>query len=139
MTRLAAQQSNPAAWLLPSLLVALMMLGNSPVLAHARLTRSNPKDKAELKEAPAQVEIWFNELLDEGFNYIEVYPAAEVNQKKRTNFVKGEPAVDKADRTHLVARLKELPPGQYVVEYRVLSLDGHTAPGRVKFTVKTAE
>lgn len=120
-------------------LVALAMLTGTPAFAHARLTKSDPKDKAELKAAPTQVEIWFNELLDEGFNYVEVFPAAEVNQKKRTNFVKGEPIVDKADRTHLIAKVKELPPGQYVVEYRVLSLDGHTAPGRVKYTIRPAE
>jgi len=105
--------------------------------AHARLTRSQPGQKAELTHAPAQVELWFNELLDEGFNYVAVFPAEEAKLKprQRTNFVEGRPEVDAGDRTHLTVKLKSLTPGSYVIEYRVLSRDGHTAPGRLQFTV----
>lgn len=130
----------PVRSLFPGLFILILVALSVPsAWAHARLTHSLPRDKSELKEAPGKIEFWFNELLDEGFNYVEVFPAAEANRKKRTNFVQGEPVVDKDDRTHLIARLKKLPPGQYVVEYRVLSRDGHTAPGRVKFNVVAPE
>ncbi len=120
------------------LLVSGLLLTSSPALAHARLTKSSPKEKAELALAPTLIELWFNELLDEGFNHVVVFPASEVKlkAKDRTNLAAGKPDVDKAGRTHLTVKLKELPPGDYVVEYRVLSRDGHTAPGRVRFTVK---
>lgn len=122
------------------LLFAGVLLTSSPALAHARLTKSTPKEKAELALAPTQVELWFNELLDEGFNHVIVFPASEVKlkAKDRTNFAAGKPEVDQTDRTHLTVALKGLAPGEYVIEYRVLSRDGHTAPGRVRFTVKPA-
>ena len=119
------------------LLVALIAFTTSTAFAHARLVKSDPKDKAELSESPKQVELWFNELLDVGFNHVTVFPAAELKQKKRTNFVEGALELDQTDRTHLTVKLKSLAPGDYFIEYRVLSRDGHTAPGRIKFTVKS--
>ncbi len=119
-------------------LIALAMLFTcdpKQVWAHARLLRSEPKNEAVLAEAPRSVHLWFNELLDRGFHSIEVYPAAERGKKQRANFIVGPAEVDPEDRTHLRVQLKPLPPGDYVVEYRVLSRDGHTAPGRISFRV----
>lgn len=110
-----------------------LFFGNNSVLAHARLIKSNPADKAELKQSPDKIELWFNELLDDGFNSIEVFSAAELQSKARTNFSKRKPWVDPDDRTHLIIALETLKPGDYVVDYRVLSRDGHAAPGRVTF------
>jgi len=117
------------------LVVLVSWLGTNSVLAHAQLIKSEPSDKAELKQAPTRVELWFNELLDEGFNSIEVIPAAELSLKKPSNFAKGQPKVDSADRTHLTVEVSPLKPGKYVLQYRVLSRDGHTAPGKVTFRV----
>lgn len=118
------------------LLAALFALATPfSALAHARLIKSNPAHKASLATVPARIDLWFNELLDSGFNTIEVYSAAEFKSKRRTNLVQGEAVVDTKDRTHLYATLKQLPPGEYVIEYRVLSRDSHTAPGRIRFTV----
>ena len=117
------------------LAVLLLLLGANSALAHAQLLRAKPADKAELKEPPTQVDLWFNELLDEGFNSIEVIPAADLSVKKHPNLAKGKPKVDPADRTHLTVLLSTLKPGKYVIQYRVLSRDGHTAPGRVTFQV----
>jgi methionine-rich copper-binding protein CopC len=44
--------------------------------------------------------------------------------------------VDPKDRTHLMVKVGALKPGDYVVDWRVLSRDGHSAPGRITFTVK---
>ncbi len=104
--------------------------------AHARMIKSEPLRDAEVTAAPAQVELWFNELLETGFNFVSVFPESELGAKKRTDFVSGKPSVDPKDRTRIVAALKPLPPGEYIVEWRVLSRDGHTAPGRFKFRVK---
>jgi len=113
----------------------LSLFGTSSALAHAQLIKSNPPDKAELKEAPTRVELWFNELLDDGFNSIEVIAATDLSAKSHTNFVKSKPKVDPANRTRITVELSSLKPGKYVVQYRVLSRDGHTAPGRMTFRV----
>jgi len=116
--------------------VALIsLLAVQSAFAHAQLTMSTPENKASLKESPAQVDLWFNELLDEGFNSVEVYPATELNAKLHTNMVMNDPRVDEKSQNHIVARLKPLQPGDYIVDYRVLSRDGHTAPGRITFTI----
>jgi methionine-rich copper-binding protein CopC len=107
--------------------------------AHAQLIKSNPADKAELKESPAQIELWFNELLDQNFNSIEIIPATELAAQQHSNFAKGKPKVDPADRTHLTVPVTKLKPGKYVIQYRVLSRDGHTAPGRITFVVRESK
>jgi methionine-rich copper-binding protein CopC len=117
------------------LAILLFLFGTNSALAHAQLLKSEPSDKAELKQGPTKIELWFNELLDEGFNSIEVIPVAELTLKKHSNLAKGQPKLDSADRTHLTVEVSPLKPGKYVVQYRVLSRDGHTAPGRVSFQI----
>lgn len=104
--------------------------------AHARLLRSEPKSGAEVNPAPKQIDLWFNELLEEGFNTVIVFPVADLTAEKKNNFVKGKPVVDPKDHTHLSIKLAALPPGEYIIEWRVLSRDGHSAPGRSKLTVR---
>ncbi len=112
------------------------LLGASPAAAHARLSRSQPADGAALVAAPATVDLWFNELLDEGLNEIAVLPAAyESDPAKRLAI--GSPSVDPADRTHLSASLPALAAGRYVVHWKVLSRDGHAARGRLEFRVES--
>jgi methionine-rich copper-binding protein CopC len=119
-------------------LVAVLLIP-AAAHAHARLLRSQPAKEAQLATPPARIDLWFNELLDRGFNGIEVFAAAELQSKERTNLTRGAAAVDPTDRTHLSVPLPALPPGEYVVEYRVLSRDGHSAPGRFTFRVVVAQ
>ena len=115
-------------------MVVWMAFANS-VFAHAQCVKCNPPDKADLKQAPSQVDIWFDELLEDGFNSAECFPASDLTAKKRVNYIKSEPKVDEKDRTHLVTQLRPLKPGKYVFQYRVLSRDGHVAPGQLTFQV----
>jgi methionine-rich copper-binding protein CopC len=116
--------------------ILFFLAGTFSAGAHAQLIKSNPSDRAELQESPTRIELWFNELLDEHFNSIEVIPAAELSAEKHSNFAKGKPKVDVGDRTHLTVPVAEMKPGKYVVQYRVLSRDGHTAPGRITFHIR---
>jgi copper resistance protein C len=121
--------------------LVLMVLGFLFVMApsagaHARMVKSSPAKDAELAAAPAQIDLWFNELLEDGFNTIDVYPYAELDSRKHANLAQGKVTVDGNDRTHLIVKLGPLEPGRYVVDWRVLSRDGHSAPGRITFTVK---
>jgi len=104
--------------------------------AHARMLRSSPADHSTLTNSPTRIELWFNELLEEKFNTVEVFADEPSGTKERTNLAEGEPKVDRKDRTHMTVGLKPLAPGGYVVEWRVLSRDGHSAPGRITFRVQ---
>ena len=121
-------------------IVLAIALAAAPMeaLAHARMIRSSPT-AGGVTQPPGQVELWFNELLDDGFNSIIVYPAAEASAKTHTSLTQGEAKVDPKDKTHLTVAVKPLPPGEYMAEWRVLSLDGHSAPGRFKFRVIAAK
>lgn len=58
-----------------------------------------------------------------------------VKSKQRTNLVQGRAAVNAKDKIHRSATLKPLPPGEYVIDYRVLARDSHSAPSRILFRV----
>ena len=116
----------------------LTLLAPRVAEAHARLVRSQPVDDAHASSPPTNIDLWFNELLDYAFNSIAVFPVAQLESEHRTDFVVGSPTVDPTDGTHLTIALTRMPPGDYVVEYRVLSRDGHSAPGRFEFHVVTA-
>jgi len=120
--------------LVPIALSGLVLLAGFLVppkaLAHAKLIRSRPNASEALAEAPASVELWFNERLEDEFNSIEVVDSA--GQKVED----GHARVNPQDRTNLVARLTRLTHGQYVVHWKILSVDGHTARGRFIFSVK---
>jgi methionine-rich copper-binding protein CopC len=125
-----------ASFFLAAASVATLVLFSSTAAhAHARMVRSLPAKSAAMGKPPQQVELWFNELLDDDFNTVEVFPSSEAGAKKRTNFAKDKPVVDAKNRSHLSAKLKPLPPGEYILEWRVLSRDGHSAPGRITFRV----
>lgn len=117
--------------------ITLVLLLAVPQIAsaHARMLRSSPPDGATVNITPDKIELWFNELLENKFNSVQVFLASDFNAKTRTNLVLGNPKVDPKDRTHITIDVKTLAPGEYFVEWRVLSLDGHSAPGRFAFHV----
>lgn len=119
------------------LAVALLTLlvSHAPAHAHARLERSQPANDARVA-APRAIELWFNELLDDEFNDVALYRAKpDGTPADDANLASGKPQVDEHDRTHLTTAVGTLAPGAYVVQYKVLSRDGHSARGRVLFRV----
>ncbi len=121
------------------LLLALILAGLAGppgAWGHAQLVRSDPADHARLKRAPARVSLWFDERLDEGFHSVRLIAIDDPTRQVATELVQGQPRVDHADPSHLEIDLAPLPPGQYALEWRVLSRDGHTAAGRISFEVQ---
>lgn len=119
---------------------AALACGASDARAHARLERSEPAAGAALASPPTTVELWFNELLDDEFNEILVFRAApDGSPADTTNLATAKPTVDDADRTHLSTPVATLASGPYVIQWKVLSRDGHSARGRVLFRVGAAE
>ena len=118
---------------------AYVLASGAPASAHARLTRATPADGAILTTPPTTVDLWFNELLDDEFNSIAVFLAKDGAPADTTDLVSAAPRVDARDRTHLTTALKPLTPGAYVVQWKVLSRDGHSARGRLQFRVGGVE
>jgi len=109
-------------------LAALLWWGAAS--AHALLVKSEPARRAALVRPPAQVRLWFNERLEPAFCTLVVLNA---DGKPAT----AEPAQVSPDNPKLLElALPVLGPGLYTVQYKVLSVDGHTVKASYTFTVK---
>jgi methionine-rich copper-binding protein CopC len=103
--------------------------------AHARLGRSSPADGARLPAAPVQLALCFNELLERQFHAIELEAEPGPRRPSRGPLQLAL-VVDPLDGTCLTARAPSLEPGPYVVRWRVVSRDGHTTRGLIRFRVE---
>jgi methionine-rich copper-binding protein CopC len=113
---------------LSTALTVLVLQGNGrPAWAHAYPALSIPNNGATVKEPPREVRIQFTEGIELVFSQIIVKgPNGEVvSQGKLRKLTNDIIAVD----------LKPLRPGNYTVEWQVLSLDTHVTEGVLRFTV----
>ncbi|MCY7945219.1 copper resistance protein CopC [Bacillus atrophaeus] len=102
--------------------------------AHAYIVNSTPSENSELKKAPSQVEIEFNEPVEEGFHYIKVYNSSgERVDKDHTDI--------KKDNKHImITKLKKnLPHDIYRAEWNAVSADGHPVSGVIPFSIGKAD
>jgi methionine-rich copper-binding protein CopC len=106
-----------AAWLLVAVL---------PAAAHSLLLASVPAARSVVA-APSHVELRFNNRIEKPLSSIALVGAGGA-RVIATVLPEGPP-----DR--LRASLPPLPPGDYRVEWRVLSTDGHVVTGTFTFTV----
>jgi copper resistance protein C len=101
-----------------------------PAAAHADLVSTAPVDGAALEAAPEEVVFTFSEaLLPDFVRFIRISPDGE--------------SVDlpvRAIETNIarVAWPADLPGGEWTVEYRVVSQDGHPVNGSIYFTYPDA-
>jgi methionine-rich copper-binding protein CopC len=99
-------------------------------LAHAVLVKTTPPRRAVLRQAPKQLELWFNERLE------PAYSAVAVSTRSGSRVSTGAPGVDPQDPKRLTVTLPALAVGEYLVRFRVLSVDGHVAQDSFTFTVR---
>lgn len=98
--------------------------------AHSRLVSSDPADGASMSTSPAAVSLTFNEAVQESFAVLTVVgPDGNFWQQ-------GEPTV--VGPTVKVALRPLGPAGDYQVNYRVTSADGHPVEGKRTFTLTVA-
>lgn len=95
--------------------------------AHAFLDRASPRVGSTVNPAPTEVVLWFTQQLEPAFSSIEV------RNDQGVTMIAGKAVV--VDRTQLRVRLKTLPPGNYKVIWRVLSVDTHRSDGDFTFRV----
>ena len=108
----------------------LSLLSPSSLWAHAYLVKSVPPQRATLYRAPAKIQLWFNERLEPRYSSFTL----SANDGKVVETIKSE--VDSNDAKLISAPLKPLPPGRYLVKFRVLSVDGHVVEDQFPFTIK---
>jgi methionine-rich copper-binding protein CopC len=110
----------------------LFLLGTAgPALAHNVLISTNPAKDSSLATGPDKVTLTFDQYVQN----------ADVNQVAVTGPGGGQWAEGPVQVTDNVvsAPLRPLgPAGEYTIGYRVLSADGHSVTGEVKFTLTQA-
>lgn len=107
----------------------LLVLGLAPAQAHSELIASTPGDGEEVEEAPAEIVLEFNETIEEiGSEMVVTGPDGE-----EVNAGDGE-ASGPLFSQELV---EERPAGEYAVQWRVVSADGHPVSGEFTFTSVT--
>lgn len=111
---------------LAAILVAVVAsLGTAPAAAHTALIDSQPEEGATLTEPPQAVKLTFSEdLQGRGAGFAVTGPQGTT------------PVTAQVDGAS--ARFPWPPgfrAGDYQVEYRVVSADGHVVDGRLRFTV----
>jgi copper resistance protein C len=112
------------------LLLFSMHLRGGLAWAHAYPALSIPNNGATVKEPPREVRIQFTEGIEIAFSQITVKGANSevVSQGKLRQLADDTLAVD----------VKTLSPGNYTVEWQVLSVDTHVTEGLLRFTIGAA-
>lgn len=99
--------------------------------AHAILVEASPGQNQKLAQPPASITLRFDAPV--GKRYL----AVAVVDSHRRRVDKGDAARDLFDGSLVKASLKQpLPPGEYLVRYRVQSADTHIVTGSYRFTVE---
>ena len=126
---------------LAAALTAGFLLGVPPAMlhhaaAHAIVLESVPARDAVLDHAPERVILRFNSKIEKRLSRITLATGKGAPEPVSilTDGADGDRQPDR-----LVVPLRSLPPGTYVVRYKVLSADGHITEGAIKFTVKGSQ
>ena len=127
--RQARTRASVLAAVLLAAFAAVLFLA-PPAHAHDELVSSNPADGAVLEAAPSEIELVFSsELMDLGNQII-------VEDATGTNLAESEPVLT---RETLVQAVPALEAGEYTVNWRAVSSDGHPITGTFSFTVNAAD
>ncbi|MEP6775724.1 MAG: copper resistance protein CopC, partial [Chloroflexota bacterium] len=101
--------------------------------AHSILVSSNPPSGAKLPVAPTSVQMTFSEGVEPAFSSFIVI------DRTRKHFEAGAPTIDRVSGLATVPLQPNLAPGDYVVQWKVVSVvDGHLTRGSFAFNVQAA-
>lgn len=113
--------------LLAALLVAAVMIP-APALAHDTLVSADPEDGASFETSPEEVTLTYSaDILDVG-------PVVQIADAEGETVAELTPEVDGPEVTAAIE--DALPAGDYAVQWRVVSSDGHPIEGTQTFTVE---
>jgi copper resistance protein C len=109
-------------------LIALAVPTSAP--AHAALVRSVPGSRSVMTQAPASLDLCFNEPVEVKFSSVTLQDA------KGTTVLLGKLQAG-SDPKCINAPIPTIGSGVFTVHYRVLSQDGHVVEYGYQFSVKT--
>jgi len=112
------------------LLLLLSCLAISPrsLLAHAELRQATPVPGAQLEELPPEIRLVFNEPLSPGSTF-------EIFDQGFRPVTSVHPGIDQQMPEQLWAKMPDLEPGKYTVQWTAKGLDGHPSSGSYAFQV----
>ena len=129
-----------------SLRYALAILTTSlvtpSVWAHAHLTHQYPAANAQVTAAPQAITLNFSEGVETGFSGAKItgpeITGKVVERASKNENIKTLPAKrNEQDQKQLIVPLADsLKPGTYIVDWHVVSVDGHKTKGHYTFSVK---
>ncbi|WP_415813949.1 copper resistance CopC/CopD family protein [Mesobacillus thioparans] len=100
------------------------------VFAHATLKKAEPAPDSELTDSPNEIVLLFDERLENELYSIKVF------NEKGERVVNRKPEMSK-DQKSIKQSLPDLPDGNYVISYSVISADGH--PIKSSYVVSIGE
>ena len=109
-----------------AVLAAAALMSTSPAQAHAILMDSQPAPQAAMPPGPAIIKLKFNSKVDHARSRIAL----------RANGAETTLPIDPASTADSMAAMATLSPGDYVVRWQVLAVDGHITRGDVPFSVQ---
>lgn len=114
---------------------ALVLVGGiltaPAVFAHAHLKHKYPAADANVDAAPQALTLNFSEGIEPKFSGVKITGAKQ--QDVKTGPVKR----NENDKTQLIVPLEQaLTPGEYTVDWHVVSVDGHKTTGNYHFSVR---
>jgi methionine-rich copper-binding protein CopC len=122
-------------WLI---LTSLFLLGPVSLVAHGTLIRTAPAADSKVAERPGEIRLWFNESIEHRFSRITVHRA---KRDATTGKLQPQERVDeglvtgpRVTRELAVTLPATLPPGLYLVQWQVLSIDSHRTTGQFTLT-----
>jgi copper resistance protein C len=111
------------------LIAALIALAPAAAWAHAFLDHADPRVGSVTAKAPARIQLWFTEALEPAFCRVSVTGPPGFHGAGPARPVAGDA------RSLTVDLGAPVPPGTYVVRWRVLSADTHVTEGDFSFRV----
>ena len=109
--------------------LSLALLSGAAIAhAHAYLDHASPLVGSTVTASPNEVRMWFTQALEPHFT------AAQLRSSAGAVVASG--GVDAADPKQIVIRVRALPPGNYKVFWKVLSVDTHRTEGSFGFEIK---
>jgi hypothetical protein len=108
-------------------LALLMTLAVRPALAHAILVDSTPAPNAHIKPSRLAISLRYNSRIDTGRSKLTLTAPDQT--------IRRLPVTPGAAEATMQAAAQVPVPGDYVLRWQVLALDGHITRGNVPFTV----
>ncbi|HEY3983755.1 CopC domain-containing protein YobA [Cedecea sp.] len=101
------------------------------VFAHAHLKQQSPAADSAVTASPQALTLSFSEGVEPGFSGVTV------TGPQKSAVKTGKVKVAGADNKQLIVPVEEaLKPGDYSVDWHVVSVDGHKTKGNYHFSVK---